>query len=435
MYGSQAATFYQERQREALGLIGGYQELRVHLDQNLSVIAQKLMDARFQLGQAYLPALDQASLDRAKSLTGFLGFERRDPLKAMAHERTVLEHTIERIRVEERYQKREELASTHGTLQTKLIEIREMLAPWQAECSTFEDQQGFLELVHVGYDTPRFDGSWWQPMYWKHWSWGDRICKELQMDDFGDDVLPKYRRAAEQRGFWQEEETKYTTQVEAIHALVQEHDQAVARIPNLESLYLRQCQQYLGEYVEQADTGLLEGWLTEQGGDRSVLIALRTMAGLKAKQGLLTELRNQGLDSLLENLRNRAGKFARKTQKYLRSKHYHRSIADSELDHKFAAKVGKYQDRQTKLRKMVDRLVAYNRYERFSLENDPLLWWYEFTGKQPPRELSNTRRWYERNQGWKINHDLDDDAVGNAAAQAVAAATVSRELDEVGYLS
>lgn len=435
MNGSQAAAFYDTRQSEAISLMTAYQELLAHVDASLEILGGQIKVARLELGQAYLPRLAKPELERVKSLTGFLGFERRDPIKAMAQEQIVLKQTIARIASDERYQQRETLASEHGTLQTKLFEIRENLGPWEAECQTFEAHQGFYELVQIGYDTPRFDSSWWQADYWRYWAAGDRICKALEMDDFGDDVLPKYLRAQEQRVFWLAEQAAILKQLEAVHALVHDHDQAVARIPKLESLYLAQCQSYLGEYLEQADTGLLESWLTEQGGERSILIALRTMAGIKAKQGFFSELRSQGIAKSLESLRARSAKFARKTQKYLRAKNYSRNVPDRELDHKFKNKVRKLRASQAKLRRTVDTVMAYDAYSRFSLDNDPALWWVEFTGKQPPRGLSETRKWFDRaGKDWRIEHDLDN-AVNPSFTSAVAAATLSRDLDEVGYLS
>lgn len=437
MNGSQAAAFYESRQREAFGLIKAHEDLNAHIGHNMQVLTAQIEAHRFSLAQAYLPTLSPDQLAQVKDLTGFLGFERRDPLKAMAHEKVVLEHTITRIETDPKYQQREELASEHGTLKTKLIQIEESLAPWKSECITFETLEGFQELVHVGYDTPKFEGHWWQAMYWKYWSWGDRICKEMQLDDFGDDVLPKYLRASGQRNFWQAEADAVTGELTTIHSLVQEHDSCIDRIPRLGEIFLEQCQSYLGEYLGEADPGLLETWLIEKKSDRATLIALRTLAGLKAKLGFLVELREEGLAKSLQDLRNRTAKFARKTQKYLRSKHYYRNIPDRELDHKFASKVPKLHSRQEKLRKTVDRVMAYDNYGRFSLENDPALWWVEFTGKQPPRQLSNTRRWYDRNGSKaQLEHDtLDDGNAGTDLAEGVAVAALSRDLDEVGYLS
>ncbi len=443
MNGSQAAAFYQARQREALGLIESYEKLETQLLSNLETLNQQVGSARLALARAYLKDLSTAGMARVQGLTGFLGFERRNPNQAMAHEKHTLEHTVSRISEEANYQQRQELASEDGTLSTRLIEVRELLAPYQTECERFEVHEGFMELVQAGYDTPGFVSKWWQATYWKQWAAGDRICKALGYGDFGDDVLPKFLAANEQRNFWRAEEAKLNQEIEAIHELVRTHDQALARIPQLPAIYLDQSQNYLAEYLDQADPSLLEGWLTEHGGDRSVLVSLRTLAGLKAKQAFIAELRTEGIAKTINDLRQRTSKYARKTEKFLRSKHYYRNISDRELDRKFASKVPKYQENENKLRRMVDRMMTYDDYSAFSLDNDPALWWAEFTGKGPPRYLPQTRRWYERNSRWSIQHDndkddddnLNDDAKDRVINRAVADAAMSRDLDDVGYLS
>ena len=149
MNGSQAAAFYEARQREALGLIQAHEDLNTHITNNMQVLSGQIEAHRFALAQAYLPSLAPEQLVQVKDVTGFLGFERRDPIKAMAHEKTVLEHTVARIEADPKYQQREELASEHGTLKTNLIQIEEKLTPWKTECAGMEQLEGFNELVHV----------------------------------------------------------------------------------------------------------------------------------------------------------------------------------------------------------------------------------------------------------------------------------------------
>lgn len=438
MIGSEAASFYESRQREAMELIGAYESLNAHVQARLNGVAQDIGVARFELARAYLPALSDEAIARAADLTGFLGFERRDPRKAMHHERHVLESAVSRVEADERYRDRELLAGPDGTLTSKLVEVEDMLAPWAAECNKYEVHDGFLDLIRAGYDTPEFEGKWWQSSYWKQWAAGDRICKALGVDDFGDDIVPVYTRAAGQRDFWLREKQALLDQITEVHELVRTRDQAVARIPRLPALYLQQSQSYLAEYLEQADAGLLEKWLSEKSADdRPTIMALRKLAGLKAKHGYLYELQQHGLHTAIEQLRQRAWKFANKSQKYLRSKHYWRTIPDREIDHKFVHKLPKYRERPTKLRKLVDRMYAYDDYARFDLSNDPALWWFEMTGKKPPRQWATTRRWYDRRPTFHIaRDDFDDDvAPAPAVSQSVAVATAARELDEVGYLS
>ncbi len=433
--GQEAAAHSGRNQAQALELIDGYEKLRIHIGQRRREIREQLDAARLELARAYLTGLDPEAFERVKQLTGFLGFERRDPRLAMEREQHVLSATVASIEADERYQQRELRVGADGTLTQKRIETTEMLQPWLDECQKFEQHEGFLELIRVGYDTPGFSESWWQASYWKHWAAGDRICKALEMDDFGDDVLPEYNKAAEQRGFWQSELDGIDRQIQIIHDLVQRRDGAVARIPRLPELYLDQCQQQLGEYLEEADLSLLEDWLRERAaGDHPIQAGLRKLSGLKAKDSFLAELVNQGLNDSIGQLRGRAQKYQRKVQKFLRPKNYSRRFGDRDLDAKFAAKAAKYQQRQAKLRSMVNRIYAYDDYDRFSLANDPALWWMEITGRQPPRLMPHTWRWYQRHPNLAPNLDpIDDD--DDTLAHGVAVAAAARDLDEVGYLS
>lgn len=439
MQGAGAASFYEDRQREAMTIIRGYEELGAHVQARLDEIVTAIGKARLETAQAYLPVLTEEQLQRVQHLTGFLGFERRDPIKAMAHERVVLQSTVARIEADQRYVDRELLAGPDGTLSTKLVQTGEHLAPFVAECQKYEQHDGFIELVHVKYDTPEFDEKWWQATYWKHWAAGDRICEAMGVGDFGDDLLPLYLKAAEHRAFWQNEYNALQQQIAVVHQLTKNHDDALARIPRLPQLYLEQSQAFLGEYLEEADGSLLEKWLSEraEGPDRPIIASLRKLAGLKAKQRYLVELQTEGINLAIDQMRQRAWKFARKTEKYLRPKHYWRNVSDRELDRKFAQKYEKYKERPAKLRKLVDRIYVYDDYDRFDLSNDPALWWFEMTNKKPPRQWTNTRRWYDRRPNFEIERDewADDGADDGPVATGVAVAAASRELDEVGYLS
>jgi len=433
----QAVDHYRRNQSAATEALGWYQELRIHCQQALAQVQAQGAEARLELARAYLPALDAAAIARCEQLTGFRGLSRRNPLAAMDRERAVLESSIARIRADERYEKRELLAGPDGTLVTKLAQNREMLAPWSDECKKYEELDGFMELFYIGYDTPSFAQSWWHATYWKHWADGDRICRELGVDDFGDDVLPVYRKACEQRDFWRAEAGKLESELQAVHDLVQQHDQAVARLPQLPALYLEQSQALLAEYLVEADYGLLEEWLEQAGdADRAALSGLRKCAGLKMKEVYLDELEKQGLGKVIADLDGRARRYANKVGKYIRPKYAWSQIPESQLDNKFGAKYSKLQQQRAKLRKLIDRISLYDSYDRFDLANEPDLWWYELTGGRPPRLVPRVRSWYERNPNARpVLDDRDRRERERQAANAVATAAAARELDDVGYLS
>ena len=161
-----------------------------------------------------------------------------------------------------------------------------------------------------------------------------------------------------------------------------------------------------------------------------MLLVLRRAAGLAAKEEFLTEL-VEGLDAQLSQVRERRGKYIRKTDKYSRSKHMGKHWGPEHQDAKFEAKAAKMHTNLDKVGVLADRMMAYDDYGRFDLENDPELWWVEFTRKQPSRLTPRLRSWYDRNPTLKPELDVHEDH-----ARALASAVAAREEnDALGYIS
>jgi hypothetical protein len=416
---------------QAQSMIDAYDRLRVDLVAASRQAGEARDAALRDLAGAYLPALDDESLARLTRLTGFRGFERRDPRTAMAREKVALERTITRIEADDRYVRRQYLVGPAGERTRALDEAKALLEPWEQECGRFESLPGFLELVEVGYDTPRFKESWWQPAYWRHWARGDAICQALGLGDFGDDVLPAYEKVAAERERWRQQVAFHQSKVDEIHELAKERDDAVARIPQLPEIYLAQAQGVLASFLASADLPLLEQWLEQQGEDKAIAMGLRRVAGLAAKAELLMTLKDEAVDTTIADLRGRASKFSRKAAKYRRPKNYGVAVPDRDVDRTFEARMAKLREREAQLRKLQDRMVGYDDYSSFDLQNDPSLWWIEMTRTRPPRQM-RLRGWYERNPQSRVTHDAE---VDDLHARAIAAARVAAGDDALDYVS
>ena len=387
------------------------------------------------LAAAYLDLLDQAALDAAEALTGFRGFKKGRPLAAMAREEPALRRRITEIEADHRFVRREYLVGPQGERTRALAEARSLLEPWEHECQRFEQHEGFEELVTIGYDTPDFAVPWWKPNYWRYWADGDRICQALDLADFGDDVLPAWRKVEVERRRWRAEVALAENKVNEVHELVAERDGAQTRLLRLPETTLSRCQELLGAFLADADAALLERWATEKSSDdvaaRPRVLGLRRVAGLRAKLDILDELDRQGLQAALESLDARLSKTSRKITKLQRPKYSNTSHPDQVLDAGFPEKASKLEGQATATDLLVDRLLAYQEYDRFPLDQPPELWWEEFTGKRPTALLPELRSWYQRNPALSRRHD--DDAQGVQAA--VAAAVLNHDHDEVSFLS
>src|SRR5690349_5264738 len=114
--GPRVAEHYRAQANALASLIGSHRQLLATLKQRDDELTAQLLAARRELASVYLKAIDDANLERVARLTGFQGFQRRDPRIAREQERRVLQSGIARIEADERYQNRELLAGPAGTL-------------------------------------------------------------------------------------------------------------------------------------------------------------------------------------------------------------------------------------------------------------------------------------------------------------------------------
>lgn len=400
-------------------LIERYQQLARSLDQQLEQIAQQGAAARLELARLLLPDIEPESVARVERLAGFSAFRKRDPKAALAHEQSLLVKRIARVEGDERYRRREYLVGSVGEHTRALEEARGLLQPWELECERFEKLDGFHELIDVGYDTPAYTVSWLEGRYWRFWSAGDRICRELGMADFGDDVLPAYLRAREQREQWRRQVGAVEGRISEVHDLVREHDELQDRLVNLPTTFLAQAQGAVAEHLAQADLGLVAQWIgAESVEDRALTLALRRAAGLAAKLGYLEQLRDQAARARLSDLKERESKLRRKAAKLARPKYAGQIFADSLVDPALDARLTRLEAERDTVGRVADAIVIYDAYDRFSLDNPADMWWWEMTGERPPRALPELRSWYDRNPNLAPTRDDDEaqDAVGEAAS-------------------
>lgn len=435
--GHQVANHYRLQAGELSTLIASHRELQGKLKSREQELSEQLLAARRELASVYLRVIDDENLERVARLTGFQGFARRDPRVAREHERKVLQHTIERIEGDDRYQRRDLLVGPSGTLTQELQHAREALAPLQAECERFESLPDFTTLIAIGYDTPAFQEKWWHASYWKHWAAGDRICKQLGMRDFGDDVIPAYNKVCEPRNVLAAEVERLDKQISDVHELVREHDRLVDRLTHLDEIYLGEAQDFLGEHLANADAALLEEWAkSEPDLVRAVQMGVRKIAGLQAKRSILVDITQSGVPQMIRQLEERQQKAYRKHNKFSRPKHAYAAFPNQAIDKSFAKKAHNIRAQLDKLEKRVDTLMANQNYAGFDLRNDPYLWWWYFMETTPPRYAPHYHEYYQRNPSFNLITDSELGGTRTDRSGDVARAfAASEQLERGGYLS
>ncbi len=431
----EVARHFDHRCEQVTEAMGWYEQLRQSILSHIEAVSQQAEAARLELARAYLPQLSADALQRAERLSGYRGFSRRDPLQALAREAGMLQRTVARIRADVSYQRREFLVGAAGEHTLEREEAVQMLSPWEEECARYERLEDFVELVAIGYDTPQFTELWLTKRYWRHWASGDRICGALGLDDFGDDVLPAWNKLLAERTRWRAEVARIDRKIDAVHALAQQHDGSVARMPQLPGLFLEQAQAAMAEFLEHADLALLAQWVDDdQVPDRALTMGLRKAAGLEAKLGYLRELETEAVKTILTDLGARLGKYQHKLRKFARKGGRLVIGADVTSDQKFDLKYEKFRRRHRRLEMLVQRLAVYDSYHRFDLCNEPDLWWYEFTRSRPSRLTPRLRAWYDQRPELRPRHDRSQDQARTTAALADATAAQAAA-DDLGYLS
>lgn len=366
-----------------------------------------------ELATVYLPSLTPEALTLAGQWTGYRGFTRRDPLKAMVHEGARLKSELAQVLAHPSYRDRAALVGPQGSLTRSLAEAKEFLAPWQVECDRFERLEGFLELITLHYDTPEFEERWWQPSYWRHWSAGDRICDTLGMADFGDEVRPAYEKVAAPRDQWKAEVARFEGEIGAVHALVQRHDRLADRLTHLGDIYLAECQHQLAEHLRLADPAMLELWSRgeppiPEDQRRGVVALLKALSGLAAKIDAQTQVGDGWAQIQAQTLKQTAGQFHAKAAKLLRNPRK-LGMETSAPPVQWREKLARMSARTGKARSTLVRVRRYSEYDRFSLQNDPAMWWLLFADHSPPPVwLPVWHTWHTTHHGVTLH--LDDDA-------------------------
>lgn len=359
--------------------IRALEALRSEIAEALRSTTEALQKAAGELAAAYLPALDEPSLMAAERRTGFRGFSRRSPITAMARERARLEQSITRIEADPEYQRRAFLVGPQGTVTLKLKEAADMAETWERECARFEALEGFAELVQIGYDTPEFSERWWESSYWRHWKLGDAICAALGMADFGDDVLPAWKKASGPRDQWRAEVQRLSAERDQVLDKVQGRDQAQHRLQNLEETYLHESQKLLAEHLTGADMGLLDQW---RGEDRAVELLLRRVSGLAARRAYLQDLKDGKLAELVQGLGTQRAKLVRQAMKLRRPKHMRSDVAPPNMA--LRQKLSQIRERRVSVARTTQKVTSFDDFERWELPHDHISWWTIWVNSPPP---------------------------------------------------
>lgn len=391
MRGYDARQVFGQWQQYAAAQAQQYSQLRDEVSVAIDEVRGERTAVAGELAVVYVPELSESALAAAERRTGFRGFSRRNPIQAMPRELTKLSQLLASLEADERWQKRESLVGPYGSLSRQVEEARSHLEPWVAECQVFEVHEGFLELIEIGYDTPDFAERWWQPAYWRHWAAGDRITEALGKADFGDEVLPAYLAAREKRDGWRAQVEAIEARVAAVHDLVRRRDETLWRRDHLPEIYLEEARKLIADHLDRADVQLLAQWAEE---DRGILVLLKRLSGLRAKEDVLVDLRDRWVGTQAQSLQAAADKWGLKATKLMRPK---KAAMDVLMPEGVEEKLRAHDARVVKARGFVHRVRGFRDYDRYDLGQPPETWYLHFSGNRRPTALTPQYvAWYDR---------------------------------------
>jgi hypothetical protein len=429
MRSSELVEAWTASERAWEGEAQAHREAVAHIRGRRQALAAAQTEATQALAAVYVPSLDPKVLAKAEKQTGYRGYLRFDPQRAREREEARLRHEIAAVEAHPDFVEREQRIGPFGSLTRRLQECKDQASHWEETCRPFDAIPDLQELIATGYDTPDFQVRWWDARYWRLWAAGDAACEALGLADFGDDVLPAWRKVHEPREAWRRWLAEAVAAVEAVHNLVKRRDEMVWRLNNLDQIYLDECRAALAKHLETADSALLESWAE---GDRARVMGIRQLAGCRAKVAYADEIA-AGLEAAASDFEARRAKSKLKAMKYARPKYAYTDHPASLSVQGVADKTDRVRAQRAKVLDSFQKMERYDDYGRFDLgRNDPALWWYEMTGRRPSVAMGPSRDWYNRQLHLVV---IREDDAGVDAAAAVADAMADRAHDGLGDLS
>ena len=252
------------------------------------------------------------------------------------------------------------------------------------------------------------------------------------MKDFGDDVLPAYRKYQEPRDVMRADIERLTREIDATHKAVEEHDKLAARYKDLAAIYLQESQDFLGEHLEHADFALLETWVANEADLlRPAQMGLRRLAGIIAKRQFTGDLAQQGVPTIIGQLQERQQQAQQKVAKFSRPKNMYATFPDPD---DFSEKAAAIEAQRYKMQQRQYALMQADDYYRYDLRQDQSMWWLYLLGSPPPRYYPGLYDYYGRHPGVTVL--VDDREYVDLGTGRAARAFADRDLERGGaYLS
>lgn len=334
-----------------------------------------------ELVEMILPALQREAVAGVVALTGFRGFEVKDPFARLAEQRQQLTATIAEIERDPRYLAQDRLINPdNGELTLKHQEILRENRELGQKLTPFTACEGFVELVESGYGTPAYAKKWWELSYYSDWKRADELEEILSppaVSGLEQKLIPfaqhaeRYRlvkRAAEncdaaRRGVERE--------IASVKNLVETHERCAQGLLTAARDALEACRADLSAHLEYLDREELARLC---GGNAQILPVIKRLHGQEKKTEYLDELRGHYLEEERLALARNIEKLDKKIVKFRRPKNNYAQIPVADANAWLADPRPKLSERRQRYRQAYNRVYNFQNYAGFQYGANAL-WW------------------------------------------------------------
>lgn len=275
--------------------------LAARLTTLVDALSPRLDAALRALAAALLPSLAPAHLSAAARLCAAPALDPGAIASALARRRAIASRTVARIAGEEAFGDREALLAAWGA---ELEAARATLSMAQARIAHCEGLDGFAALVEARFGTseeavPPLDArfEWLRDV-------AAGICATLGLDDFGQDVLPRYRALLLERDEVQAAVFSLEARITGLLDLVREHEAACRALEADDTALLDAARAALERHLVTLDAEALEA-LADEGGEAAE--RAHEAASLRRRLDALDAMLFDELKPLIRALRNDPG--------------------------------------------------------------------------------------------------------------------------------
>ena len=419
----------EQRRAENLAEERELKETRARTLASRAELSGRAATALDELTAALLPALDEAAVQRAVTLTGYSPLAQKRLIAARDEERERLRTRLAAIEQDPRVVNREALLGpVVGSVTLAIREAQEGREPLVALCAKAAHPR-LQRLLELGYGTGAYRVGFWKVDRYRDWKAGREIARRFPDRKKFAELRVPLEQAFAAVVVYDERLAALQAEVKACDDLIEERRGGNDLLATIEPRHLTAARKLLGDYVSDLATGQAFASLGARlAGEPDLELLAKRYAGLRAQLKYLEELQGSLLDPLSVDLVKEREKLSRDLTKYKKPKHASDRFRAEELQRRFERPRLRTRKALDRYQKIETHVVTFHHYERSSLVEE-FLWWDLIThGRVDGSRLPSVAAFHQAYPDYQYAPP-DPQAFQQGAAAAAAEAAAERDLD------